>query len=142
MKIANKSFVLIMLLILSATFTFAQRGERGGDPTERAKEQTVEMTEKLSLSTKQAEKVGEINLKYANKLKEARDANPDGDWSAMRETMMQIRQEQNAELKNVMTAAQFEQWEKILEERRNQRREKSGQRSPKDKEQKTQENQG
>lgn len=131
-----------MLLILSATFTFAQRGERGGDPTERAKEQTVEMTEKLSLSAKQSEKVGEINLKYANKLKEARDANADGDWSTMRETMTQIRQEQNAELKNVMTAAQFEQWEKILEERRSQRREKNGQRRPKEKGQKTEENKG
>lgn len=136
MKITAKSFPSVLLLLLTAVFAHAQRGNWNADPEQKAKEQTTEMTEKLSLSAKQAEKAGEINLKYANKMKDARQANPDANWEAMRENMMKLRQEQNTELKTVMTTAQFEQWEKIQAERQSQQKGRvegrNGQR-PKDK---------
>ena len=141
MKIAIKFSSLVLLLILTATFANAQRGDWNTDPTERAKQQTTEMTEKLSLSIKQAEKVGEINLKYADKMKEAREGNKDGDWTAMRETMMKMRQEQNAEFKNVMTTAQFEQWEKVQAEQRSQRQGRGDRDGERGKVKKTQEKQ-
>ena len=142
MKIVCKILPLVLFFVSLATFSIAQRGNWNADPEVRAKEETAMMTEKLSLSAKQAEKVGEINLKYANKTKEARDANKEGDWSAMRETMMKIRTEQNDELKKIMTAAQFEQWQKIQEERRSQRQERGGPDGQRPKGKKAEENKG
>ncbi|MCB0521520.1 MAG: DUF4890 domain-containing protein [Lewinellaceae bacterium] len=125
MKFIIKFFALTLLLTATFNFAQAQRGDRNADPVQRAEKQTMTMKEKLSLSEKQTEKVREINLKYANKMKETRAANQDGDRSAMRETMTKLRQDQDAELKGVMTSEQFEIWTKMREE-------KPKQRSPKD----------
>ncbi len=143
MKFPVRFFSIVLLFALMATVTNAQRGGmRNADPVERANQQTAQMTEKLSLSTKQSEKVGEINLKYANKLKEVVDGmGEDSDWSAMRETIKGIRMEQNEEMKTVLTTAQMEQWQKIQEERRSQRQGRRSERGPREKENKTQENQ-
>lgn len=109
--------ILIMALLLTvAVAIYAQpSGGRGGDPIQRAEMQTKMMVDSLSLSTKQGEKVKEINLKYANKQKEARAANTDGDWEKMRTTMDALRTEQNAELKTVLTQEQYDRWLKIAE---------------------------
>jgi hypothetical protein len=96
-------------------------GGRGGDPIQRAEMQTQLMVDSLSLSAKQAEKVKEINLRYANKQKEARSANTDGDWEKMRATMEALRTEQNAELKKLLTQAQYDRWQKIAEAQRQSR---------------------
>ncbi len=113
MRIIN---VLILLVFAAATTATAQPGGgKGGDPVQRAEMQTQLMIDSLSLSTKQGEKVKDINLKYANKIKEARAANTDGDWEKMRATMDAIRTEQNAELKTVLTQEQYDRWQKIAE---------------------------
>jgi hypothetical protein len=107
---------LILLVFAASTAATAQPGSgRGGDPVQRAEMQTKLMIDSLSLSTKQGEKVKGINLKYANKMKEARAANTDGDWEKMRATMDAIRTEQNAELKAVLTQEQYDRWQKIAE---------------------------
>ncbi len=127
-----KIFLPICLMAIVNITAFSQ-GSRGATstPEERAKQQTDMMTEKLSLSEKQAVKVGEINLKYAQKMADARKEVQDDDWTAMRETMTKMREEQNGELKGVMTAAQFENWQKIQEEQRAQRRNRGRERSDK-----------
>ncbi len=123
-----KPIPLTFLLLLTFAYANAQRGGWSDtSPEDKAKQQTEMMAEKLSFSEKQAEKVGEINLKYAKKMKEAFADNQDGDRSAIRETMMEMRKEQNADLKSVMTSGQFEQWEKIQAEQRNRRRGQRGQ---------------
>ena len=112
--------VLSALFMLAASWAMQAQPGGGGrnmDPAERAKQQTASMTEKLALSEAQTNKVGEINLKYANKTKAARDE-ADGDWESMRETMGAIRAEQNKELQTVLTADQWTQWQKEQEEMR------------------------
>lgn len=129
MKISLKFLFLTCLLCAGLTSIQAQRG--GGwnaDPAERAKQQTERMTESLSLSEKQAEKVGEINLKYAKKMADARESYTGEDRSGMREIMRTIFDEQNAELKGVMTSDQYEQWQKIQEEQRQRRQQRRGER--------------
>ncbi len=126
MKITFRILALTTLFFIGFANVNAQRGNWDSSPEERAEKQTTTMTEKLSLSAKQAEKVKEINLKYANKMKEARAANTDGDWSAMRETMGKLRQEQDAELKTVLTKEQAETWTKFQEEQRSQRGPRDG----------------
>jgi periplasmic protein CpxP/Spy len=126
MKITFRILALAALFLIGFANAQAQRGDWNASPEDRAEKQTATMKEKLSLSEKQAEKVKAINLKYANKMKETRDANTEGDWTAMRETMGKIRQEQDAELKTVLTTEQFETWNKYQEEQRSQRGQRGG----------------
>jgi hypothetical protein len=96
-------------------------GGRGGDPKQRAEAQTKLMTDSLALSDAQSAKVGEINMKYAQKMQEARANNPEGDWEAMRATMQTMRTEQDKELQTVLTQEQWQRWTQIREAMRAQR---------------------
>ncbi|MEY3369192.1 MAG: hypothetical protein RI973_2347 [Bacteroidota bacterium] len=119
MKKSKRLFLLIALCLASTTASLqAQQGAngRGSDPAQRAEMQTTRMKEELGLSDKQAEKVKAINTKYANKMKELRETNRDGDRTAMREAMTSLRQEQSEELKSVLTAEQFEKWQQLQSE--------------------------
>ena len=116
----NRKNILALTLLLIGGFALQAQPGGGGramNPEQRAEQQTTQMTEQLTLSDAQSGKVKEINLKYANKMKEARDQ-ADGDWSAMRETMTAIRGEQDKELQTVLTKEQWEKWSKHLEEQR------------------------
>ncbi len=121
MRTLLQSFLLAFLT--AGGFAAAQAQPGGGmgmDPEKRAEQQTATMTEKLSLSEAQTAKVKEINLKYANKMKEARD-NAGGDRETMRATMTTLRGEQDKELQTVLTEEQWQQWLKIREEMKNNR---------------------
>ncbi len=104
-----------VVLLFFAMNSHAQGGggQRGGDPVQRAEMQTKMMVDSLSLSSKQSEKVKEINLKYATEMKEARSQNPDGDREKMRSAMDALRTEQYAALKTVLTKEQYDHWLKI-----------------------------
>ena len=119
MRTTFKIFAFIALF--TAGFAGALLAQPGGgwnaDPEQRANQQTATMTEKLALSDAQSAKAKEINLKYANKMKEAR-ANANGDREAMRGTMTTLRQEQDKELQTIMTDEQWQQWVKYRDEQR------------------------
>ncbi len=108
---------LILLLacfgILQIGTALAQPGGRNMDPVQRAEAQTQLMTDSLSLSEAQSAKVKEVNLKYAQKSKELFEKNTEGDWEAMRASMMALRAEQDAELKVFLTEEQWANWERI-----------------------------
>ena len=91
-----------------------------GDPAERAERQTLLMQEKLSLSGKQLEKVRDINQRYAVKQADAWKQAA-GDREAVREAMGVLREDKNSELKKVLTTEQFQQYEALEQEMRNQR---------------------
>lgn len=134
MKIAIRLFVLSFLLTACFTLVHAQPGGgRDFDPVKRAEQVSALMADSLSLSTKQLEKVREINLKYAVKMQEARNQNPEGDWEAMRATMTVIRQEQNKELQTVMTTEQWQRWDKIQQAQWSKRSGREGRDKEKDK---------
>lgn len=107
------------LLLLTAAALQAQPGGGPGrmSPEQRAEQQTTNMTEQLSLSEAQSTKVGEINLKYAQKMKALRTS-ADGDRDAMRAAMGTIRQEQDAELQTVLTQDQWKKWDAYRQEQR------------------------
>ncbi len=109
----------------------AQRGGgMGWDPEKRAEQQTANMTEKLSLSEAQSAKVKEINLKYAQKMKEARE-NATGDREAMRASMVAMRDEQDKELQTVLTEEQWQQWVKFRDEQKENRGKGAGKKAKK-----------
>lgn len=117
--------IFALALLFSAGHFITLNAQPGGgnwnaDPEQRATQQTAMMTEKLALSEAQSTKVKEINLKYANKMKEAREKSA-GDREAMRNTVGTIRQEQDAELQTVLTEDQWKQWVTTREEMRGNR---------------------
>ncbi len=125
MKCTLKLTAVFMLCFLCSINMQAQRGGRGGDPTEMAMKQTQRMTDSLTLSNAQINKVSEINLKYAEKMSAIRKAareSEDFDRSMMRESMKQMRNDQKAELQTILTKDQWTKFEK-MEEARKQKRE-------------------
>lgn len=132
MKKSLKFLFLASLLFIGISQINAQGRPGGGDrnmsPEDRANKQTERMTESLALSEKQAEKVGEINVKYALQMKEARDNFTGDDRSELRTSMKQIKAAHNEEISTVLTSDQYEQFLKDQEEMRQRRGEKRGKR--------------
>lgn len=87
------------VFMMLATGAMAQQGKGRPSPEERAEQQTKHMSAQLGLSQEQAAKVKEINLKYAKQQQEHRGS---------REDMMKMNDEKNAELKGVLTEAQYQ----------------------------------
>ena len=96
------------------------RGERKRPSPEERQKRQDEMYAQLNLSEAQKIKVEEINTNYQTKMRTMRENN-DGGREAMRASMMKMREEQNAELKNVMTAEQFDKYLKIQESQKGRR---------------------
>lgn len=127
MKFSIKFLPFIVLALLFSTNVDAQR--RGGDPVKMAEKQTQMMTDSLTLSTAQATKVGEINLKYANlKLDFRKAARESGDFDrmAMREKMTKMKEEQNAELQTILTKDQWAKYETVEAATRERRKTERG----------------
>lgn len=127
MKMYGTVLMPFLFLLFTHHVSAQGNGRRNLDPEQLAERQTTEMVESLALSDAQASKVAEVNLKYAQKMKDMRD-NMEGDWSQMRELMMKVREERSNEMKTYLTEEQHASWLKIEEERRANR----GQRNPPD----------
>jgi hypothetical protein len=122
--------LLLIVFIVSFSSAQAQKGGWDSSPEELAARQTTMMTDSLSLSDAQIEKVSEVNLKYAKKMSAARmeaRENADGDWEAMRETMRvtmaTMLAEQKTELQKYLTSEQAKKWEQVEIAQREKRRE-------------------
>ncbi len=122
MKSSIKFLAIIAMLF---TFTFAANAQRGGgkshDPEKMAEKETSRMVQKLALDETQTVKVEELNLTYAKKMQEAREANKDN-RTAMKEMRAVINAEKSAEMKLVLTEIQFETYEKMQAKRRKGKR--------------------
>jgi len=119
MKIFLKSILMTLLIVAGFTTMQAQKqAKHDFDPAKKAAHKTAMMTEKLSLSESQATKVKDINLKYAQKMKAAHDANADGDKAKKHEASKGLRTEQMNELRQVLTAEQWNAWEQMKKERK------------------------
>ncbi|WP_340112315.1 DUF4890 domain-containing protein [Maribellus mangrovi] len=120
-----KKLGLVLLALFAFTVvTVAQnRGQRDFDPKERAKRQTEELTKELDLNKDQQKKVLELNEKYSEKMSAMFEdmRSGGGDREAMREKMGKLRDEQNKEMKKILTEDQYKKYEKYLEERRSRR---------------------
>ncbi len=79
------------------------------------------MLDSLGLADQQREDVEFINTKYRAQMQQIRQNN-EGDREAMRPKMMELRDKQNAELKEVFTEEQFAQYKKWQDENRSRRR--------------------
>jgi hypothetical protein len=96
-----------------------QRGQRGQrlSTEERVKAQTDRMKKDFELTDAQYDSVKRINLKYAKKIEEAFENSKKDDAKNM-EVVQKNREEQNSELKAVLTEAQYKKYEEQLKARR------------------------
>ncbi len=121
-KTKMKRFWFIICLIgFVATAQAQSNSERGGTPSERADKLTAKMAENLDLTEDQRATVAEINLKYAQAVTDFREETRD-QREAARATMKEIRQKQEAELKEVLTEEQAQKYEARRDERQDHRR--------------------
>jgi hypothetical protein len=126
----SKLFLLFLMCLFSGVIYAqdeGQRGQRGQRQTveERVKAQTDRMKKDFELTDAQYDSVQKINLKYAKKADEALKNNQ-GDFSKIREISQTNQEEQNKELKAILTEAQYKKYEEQLKARR----ERGGNRGP------------
>jgi biopolymer transport protein ExbB/TolQ len=127
----KKIGIMMMMLLIASFAGMAQSGgqQRNFDPEEMAKTQTAQIKEKCKLDAAQEKKVHDLLLTNGKKIQVEREkmmaaGGPPSD--EMRAKMQKIRDEQNAEMKKILTAEQYVQYEKYLEERRAQRQQGGG----------------
>ena len=133
MNITKKLLPTIALLLLAAFSMTAQRGEgREMDAEKMADRQTEHMSEQLTLSEKQKEKIKEINLKYAQERQADREKmraereQQKAERTDRRTAFKATQDAQMAEYKQVLTAEQFAQLEKTKAERAEHRGHRRG----------------
>ena len=106
-------FLAIIALFFTVSFAAnAQRGGESHDPEQMAEKETSRIVEKLSLDESQSAKAKEINLTYAKLMLDARDENKDN-REAMKKIEQAINSEKSAEMKLVLTEAQFKTYEEM-----------------------------
>ena len=120
MKTFSRSILFLLMAFLVGN-AYAQQPQRMS-AEDRAKSLTEWMTKELALDDKTSEKVQELNLKYAKKQqKKMEEARESGDRSKVREEMGKINDEKNKHLKPVLGDEKYEQYLKLMEERRQNR---------------------
>ena len=115
--------ILTMVTMISSSVVAQGPGNGGGrgnaTPEERAKRQTDMMKDNLSLTAAQEPKVSAINLKYAKKMDDVRKI---ADTAAQRKSAENIQKQKEGEFKAVLTATQFKEYLKFVEEMKARRR--------------------
>ena len=118
------AFLLVVVLI-GTTVAMAQNrgGQRQFNPEEMAKRQTEQFKTELKLNDTQAEKMEKVlqaSYKEMSTLRE--EMRGEEDRTKMREKMTEWRTDQQKEIKKILTDEQFVKYEKLMEERRANRR--------------------
>jgi len=115
----QKSLTAVLALLLCLNLAQAQGPQRGGfadiTPEERAEKQTEVMTERLGLDEEQAATIKDLNLTFAEKVKEVRDNSESRETT--REAMTTVHKEHAAAIKEVLTGEQFQKWENAQKRR-------------------------
>ncbi len=114
--------LIVMLVVSSVSMAQNRGGMRNMNPEERAKQQTAQLKEVLGLNKEQEKKVYDLNIESGKKMQKMREEMGGGGFSDdMRQKMTQMREDQNKEMKKILTAEQYTKYEKYLEERRSRR---------------------
>lgn len=93
-------------------------GQRGGGPRGMMSpdDQLKRLTKELNLTADQQSKIKPILVDTQKKMEDARD-NSNGDRQAMREKFMQIRQDNNDQIRALLNDAQKDKFDKMQEQR-------------------------
>jgi len=124
-----KKIGFLLIAMLFGTIVGYSQNWQNSTPEEMAKRQTDQIKEKCGLDKDQEKKVYDLNLKSSKEMAKMREQmQGGGDRDAMREKMTKMRDDQNKEMKKILTAEQYVKYEKYLEERRAARQQGGGNR--------------
>jgi protein CpxP len=103
----KKTMLLAVMFVLTLAGYAQDAPAKGGKtPEERATQFTAWIDQTVQLTPDQKTKVQACNLKYAQ-MKATAKTTDQNDRQAMRKDMMEDNQEQEAELKGILTADQY-----------------------------------
>ncbi len=117
----------LMIITVLAGMTMAAQAQDKAQrtPEERAKMRTERLTKELELTPEQATKVQAINVKYADKVDEARKER-EADRAEVRKEAKTMHDAHDAEMKAVLTADQYAKWTARKEEMKARHMERRG----------------
>jgi len=109
----------LIALMMGTMMSMAQNWQ-SATPEEMAKKQTADIKEKCGLDKDQEKKVYDLSLKSGKEMAKMREGMQGGGGPSdeMRAKMTKMRDDQNKEMKKILTADQYVKYEKYLEERR------------------------
>ena len=117
--------MFFMMMVMAAFVANAQPGGQGRQfsPEDMANRQTEQLGEYVKMTKDLKQKVYDLNLKYAKKSQELRGGGnfmdmSDSQREKMRSQMNAQQQEKDAEMKKILSAEQYKQYEKFREEAR------------------------
>lgn len=121
----KKAGLFLFALLLGTMIGMAQNWQNA-TPEDMAKRQSEQIKEKCGLDKTQEKKVYEVSLKAGKEMSKLREEmrGGNGDRDAMREKMSKIRDEQNKEMKKIMSEAQYKKYEEYLKERQEEMRQR------------------
>ena len=128
MRNAVKISVFALILVFCAAPLFAQpgQGQRGGMMTEEGVKARIDnLATSLKLSDKQKKEILDFELAQMKKFQAEREKNA-GNREAMRSIMEKSRKERNDKYTAVFTPEQMQQYNKMMEERAQQRQGQGG----------------
>lgn len=124
-----KKIGFLLIALIMGTLVGTAQNWQNSTPEEMAKRQTDQIKEKCGLDKAQEKKVYDLNLESGKKMAKMREEmKGGGDRDSMRDKMAKMREEQNKEMKKILTAEQYVKYEKYLEERRAARQQGGGNR--------------
>jgi hypothetical protein len=124
-------FIFMICLTLIASIALAQVPPGPGGPggpmskEEMAKMETKQLKESLKLSDSQVSAVEKISLQYAGIMEEI-FKNSNGDFASIQKKMDEMEINKSAELKKVLNAQQFADYEKQVKERKERMKQVGG----------------
>lgn len=121
----RKIGLYFLMMVFAAFVAEAQPGGQGRQfsPEDMATRQTEQMEEYVKMAKDVKQKVYDLNLKYAKKSQELRSGGnfmdmSDSQREKMRAQMNAQQQEKDTEMKKILSADQYKQYEKYREEAR------------------------
>jgi biopolymer transport protein ExbD len=123
-----KKIGFLMIALLMGTIVSMGQNWQNSTPEEMAKRQTDQIKEKCGLDKDQEKKVYDLSLKTGKEMSKMREEMQGGGGPSdeMRAKMTKIRDDQNKEMKKILSADQYVKYEKYLEERRAARQQGGG----------------
>ena len=134
-KITNLKIAVFFIVVTLFTIPMYAQPGRGQGPgqgqgmqfsEENIKARISNLADTLNLSTQQEKQILDSELKFARTMQSQRQ-NFDfasGDREAFRDQMIKLREEKDAQYKEILNQEQFTEYSKIMEGRRSQMRER------------------
>ena len=121
----KKITTVLLAFMLISVIGISQPRQGNMTPEAMAKRQTEQIKEAVKLNEKQEKQIYEVNLETSKKMQAMREKMGGGGFEGMRDQMTELRADQDKKMKEILTADQWDKYEKFRAERRagmNQRR--------------------